>query len=149
MILLFKTNDDASVAKLAGYLQELNKNHEGKQVAFRITVKKNRAIRSNDQNARYWAILTAIAVVTGYTTDELHDYYKKKFNGKWILDEFVPSSTTVLDTLEFTVYMNKVQQHGKDFHNVKFVDPTAANYQAWLEEVDHNYNKMWAEISIE
>lgn len=144
--MLFNTNDDASVNRLANFLSDLNDQAKGKQISYRIDIKKNRAIRSTDQNARYWVLLKAIGVVTGYTKDELHEYYKTKFNRKWILDESVPVSTADLDTLEFTVYMNKVQDHGEKFHNLKFISEADIRYRAWLEEVDNNYNKMFAAI---
>lgn len=146
MIFLFKTNNDKSVQDLADKLQKLNDKHPGKEVTFKIEITLNRAIRSNDQNARYWAILKQICLETGYTKDELHDMYKKKFNSKWIADEEIGQSTSGLDTAQFTSYMNQVEHHGREFFKCQFRKPEDKDYLVWAETVNRDYSNMWLSV---
>jgi hypothetical protein len=89
--------------------------------------------RSNDQNARYWALLHAISEKVkpgngdGFSAETWHVYFKSKFlgcdeyampNGKTML---IPRSTADLDVSEFADYMTKL-------------DAWAAERDVWLED---------------
>lgn len=145
---IYRTNNTDSINKLAEIFQTLNDNHPGKEVAYKVELKLNRAIRPNDQNARYWVILQAIAVQSnsGNTTDDLHEFYKLKFNSKWVFDEQVPQSTTKLDTKEFTIYMNQVEEHARSFFHCVFRSPSDNDYIHWMENTQHHYANMWANV---
>jgi hypothetical protein len=145
MKFLYKTNNTDAINNLAEVFQGLNDKHPGKEVAYSVEVKLNRAIRSNDQNARYWVILQEIAVQSGSgnTADDLHEFYKMKFNSKWIIDEHVPQSTTKLDTKDFTIYMNQVEEHARSFFNCVFKNPGDDRYIEWMEGARERYNGMF------
>jgi len=69
--------------------------------------------RSTNQNRFYWAYLRIIEDETGNDSTDLHEYFKRIFlppryitvMGKTIK---VPSSTTDLDTADFSRYMEKI-----------------------------------------
>jgi len=88
---------------------------------FTVEIKQKREIRSLSQNALYWLWLTCIMAETGNDKDFLHEYFGKKYlpkESRIICREKVEItvSTTGLDTLQFTHYLNRVQQ----FANVEF-----------------------------
>lgn len=73
-----------------------------------ITAREFKAKRSNQQNARYWAFLTAYGEYLGYTRDEMHDICKYKFlrevvevNGEEVIKL---KSTPKTTTKEFAEY---------------------------------------------
>lgn len=146
MTILFHTNDDASIVKLANYIQELNDRHVGKQITYTIEIKKNRPIRSLDQNRYYWAILKHIGAHTGYTTDDLHKFYKLEFNNKYVFGKLIEESTANLDSKEFTIYVNQVKEHAKSFHGIKFKELADKDYETWEQIGQHNYNQMFAAL---
>lgn len=142
--IIFRTNNDASASELLAYFQKLNDDNAGKEVAFRVEVDKNRAIRSNDQNARYWAILRAISLAAGgMDQDELHETYKKKFNSKWVLDEQIGGSTKKMNTAQFTEYMNQVEHHARNFFNVIIPHKEDVKYIEWIETVNQDYKNQF------
>ena len=69
--------------------------------------------RSNQQNRYYWgAVLKAVSNHTGYSPDELHEFFKLKFNKEHISigkDEVtIGKSTSSLQTMEFEQYLSKI-----------------------------------------
>jgi len=87
---------------------------DDKQYIVDIKVKRKR--RTIDQNRLYWLWLSCIMDETGQHKDELHEFFKQHFLGvteTWCFNKyqvFVPSSTTKLDTLEMTHYLERIQQ---------------------------------------
>jgi hypothetical protein len=82
--------------------------------AVSVSVKPFKEARTDKQNNLYWAYLTEMAKASGHTKEELHDFFKKRFNLKTIevagvIDE-VGGSTTRMNTAEFTQYVEKVEQ---------------------------------------
>lgn len=143
---VFESNDDESVRKLSLYIEGLNQKDKDKKGKYIINIKKHFHNRSNEQNRRYRAILKTIGIHSGNTVDELHEMYKKKFHGKWILDELVGESTKNMDTREFTIYMNEVETHGKEFFNAVFKHPEDDKYLEWESQVNDHYNRMMISI---
>jgi len=79
-----------------------------------IEVGEYRRSRSAEQNARYWAIIGAIADHTGHSKDEIHEYCKQRFLPPRVIEidgqqVMVPTSTTTLSTAEFAAYMDQVE----------------------------------------
>lgn len=141
--LIYITNDERSLKQLAEYLDYLNKDkHEDKQVEYIINMKLNRPVRSDSQNKRYWAILQIIAKETGYSTDELHEVFKRRFNGKWVLDEMIGQSTSGLDSKDFSIYCKKVEVYAEDTFGIKIPRPEDKFYNAWLQMAKNNYDSM-------
>lgn len=146
MTFLFHTNDDESVVKLSQKLSDLNDRNKEKRVGYLVTIKKNKPVRGHDANAYYWVCLQQIAVLSGHTTEELHELYKLKFNNKYVIDEYVPQTTTDLDTREFSIYVNKVKEHARSFYAVDFREPQDEKYLEWMSQTKEQYDAMFAAI---
>jgi hypothetical protein len=142
--ILFKTNNSDDVHKLSAILDKMNDDHKGKEVEHIIEIKQNRPIRSVKANRYYRIVLQAIATASGDTDDALHEYYKKRFNGKQVIDEGVGQSTSDMDSAEFSNYVNRVKKHGEDFFNVTFVEPADKNYSIWEQITKNKYNEMFS-----
>ena len=82
------------------------KSLEGKFIE--IDLKQYRKKRSNQQNKYYWFCLNYIADITGYDPDELHT----TFRAIYLVDKSgkipIVRSTSSLNTLEFTEYIEKI-----------------------------------------
>lgn len=84
-----------------------------------IEIKREKKIRSLDQNAYYWGVvLKTISIDTGHTEQELHDILKAYIPKKTIpftkkdgtvLQIPVPRSTTELSTSEFSEYIERIR----------------------------------------
>lgn len=89
--------------------------HEGDQV--RITLSQPTKARSHPQNRYYWGVvLTMIAVETGHTTEEIHEYMKAMYLprhfiriGKSGKEQQLVKSTITLSTLEFEEYQDHIR----------------------------------------
>jgi hypothetical protein len=92
----------------------VNKLPDNKQYIVEIKVKREK--RSIPQNRLYWLWLTCLMDETGEHKDNLHEYFKQYYlgtNERIIFDRyriFVSISTTSLDTLQFTNYLNRIEQ---------------------------------------
>ena len=79
-----------------------------------IVIRKFEKTRSTDSNRLYWKWLEVIAGHTGYSKEELHEYFRKKY-GYWKnKDVFgvamaIPVSTTKYTTKQFSNYMTQVE----------------------------------------
>ena len=80
---------------------------------YELTIKKKVKKRTLDQNSLMWMWYKCIEDETGTPSQDIHDYYCKKFlrrkvvyNGK---EEVVVGSTSKLNTVEMTKYLNQVQ----------------------------------------
>jgi len=76
-------------------------------------VTKERANRSNPQNAYLWGVVyKIISEHTGFSVDEVHEFCKLEFNSKMVhigKDEVkIGLSTAIMNTLEFTEYIEKI-----------------------------------------
>jgi len=81
-----------------------------------IELKELKGKRSISANALYWLWLTCIEKETGNDKYELHEYFKLKYLGTEDVEIFGETitkikSTSVKDSAEFSIYMNKI----KDF----------------------------------
>jgi hypothetical protein len=93
-----------------------------------ITVEKQHATRSVDQNALYWAgYVNPLADYTGYTPLEMHAYLKKRFLPKQrieivdkrsgvVVDEqdLEQLTTTTLNKIEFGEYLDEIKAFALD-----------------------------------
>ena len=98
------------------YLHTLN----GKRVE--LTVEKLKHPRTNSQNRYYWGVVVhEIAKHTGHDPEQVHELLKQMFSPKWhypaglIGAAGIPTSTTRLDTLEFTDYIEKCRLWANEF----------------------------------
>lgn len=141
--IIWRTNDIKSSENLYSHLNFLKAKAKGKCIDYLITIKQNRAVRSISQNSYYWIILQAIAAETGDTSENLHEWYKIQYNSIEFRGVRIGQSTTDLDTEEFTVYLNKVIAHARDFHNVYIPDPKDRAYSAWEQITKESYNALF------
>lgn len=144
--LLLRTNDQRSLENLSTYIEYLNDQHKGKQVEYIVEIKKNRPIRSVSANRFYWAILKDIASHTGYREDEMHEFFKKKFNSKTVLNELIGESTSNLDSKEFSTYCKQVKDYAKEMFDLIIPDPSDRHYAVWEQITHEKYNAMYNSI---
>lgn len=81
--------------------------------AIRITLDEDKDTRTSGQNRLYWHYLGLIESETGNDSDDLHEYFKRKHLPPRLVNIFnkeiqLPATTTKLDTLEFTNYLDKI-----------------------------------------
>ncbi len=107
--MVFRVVNEQTKAVAISYIQKLQ---EGKQYNISISLKREK--RSIQQNRLYHLWLNCISSETGNDVDALHDYFKDRFLSRKVEifgDECsVGTSTTKLNTAEFTAFLDKVQQ---------------------------------------
>lgn len=79
-----------------------------------LTLKPYKLTRSQEQNARYWLIISKIAEHTGHDRSELHEMFKARFLGMAsteIAGETIKHqrSSARLKVNEFSEYMEQVE----------------------------------------
>lgn len=84
--------------------------------------------RSSQANRYYWGVvLAAISEHTGYEQDELHEYFKKRFNPVFVSlgdgEEIVGGSTSRMDTSTFHDYVERIRRFALTELNVMTPDP--------------------------
>lgn len=102
--------------------------------AITLTLKTNRRTRSSNQNAYYWGVVVKLIqerlVELGHEVSELetHEFLKGKFNYRTLdledghsLD--LPCSTKELTTVDFMIYVEKIQQFASQMLGVYIPDP--------------------------
>jgi hypothetical protein len=103
-------------------------------IELEVTVKRQRATRSQQQNRYYWGVvMQMLSEHTGYTPDEMHEFCKMKFipkrlavqDGNGVIkDEFVlGGSTRELNTIDFGEYVDSVRQWAAEDLDVVIPDP--------------------------
>lgn len=136
--------------EIGRYLQSLDKSHK-----YVIEIKQHRDGRSLSQNNLYWMWLTVIVNETGQGTgdkksdcDKLHQKYRRKFLKQEEITEdgevqYEILSTADLNTLEFTVYLNRIRQDVLDEFNIDLPDPKSVTYADWMK-IDTDYEKIFS-----
>jgi hypothetical protein len=105
-----------------------------------LEYKKHRATRSNSQNKYYWrVVIKMIAEETGNEENDVHDFLRGRFIGKeekkhYVLDaenprikhevtEYVPMTTTDLNTVEFENYLTRCREWASEWANIFIPQP--------------------------
>lgn len=142
--ILWTTNDNDSIRRLSNHLEYLSEEqHKGQYVEFVIEIKRNRPVRSVKANRYYWAVLKHISTYSGHDEDEMHEYYKKKFNPVEVMGETIGGSTKDLDVAEFKIYVEKVKKHAKDTFEANIPEPQDKHYLVWEKVTKDNYDAMF------
>ena len=94
------------------YFNQCIQNFEGKEIVIKIS--KYSQNRSDRQNRYYWMYLKIIQDETGNDSLDMHEYFKRIFLPPVFITVFnkeikIPASTTKLDKLQFTEYINKIE----------------------------------------
>lgn len=83
-----------------------------------IVITEHKAKRSDQQNRRYWALLNDIAEAAWldgkrFSADAWHEHFKRLLIGSEELPGGgqVGLSTTTLDVMEFSTYMDKIEAY--------------------------------------
>ena len=95
---------------------------------YRVFVLDYKKIRSTQQNRYYWScVVGELSHHTGYIPEEMHEILNHKFNLQtaYLVDEIIEygSSTTLLNSKEFTDYIEKIKIWAINELNVKIPDP--------------------------
>jgi len=89
-----------------------------------VTVEKLKHPRTGQQNRWYWGVVVAeIAKHTGHDPEQVHEFLKQMFSPKWYMDPLpptrqtmaVPTSTTMLDTIQFVDYTERCRMWANDY----------------------------------
>lgn len=99
-----------------------------------VTVKRQRATRSQLQNRYYWGVVIALlSEHTGYTPDEVHDCMKMQFipkrmavadgNGVIHGEYVLGGSTREMNTIDFGDYMESIREWAAETLDVVIPDP--------------------------
>ena len=99
--------------------------------------------RTISQNALMWMWFKCMEEATGTPKDDFHDYYKAKFLGREIaMGERVvrvTGSTTDLNTLQMTVYLNQIQADAAAEFGINLPLPADLHYQDFVDEYKSKY----------
>jgi hypothetical protein len=111
---------------------------DGKK-AWEVTLRVWRKPRTINQNRLYWMWLTLLSDETGNDRDDLHDYFRRKYlpwSQKDVMGEtmFLVSSTTKLDTKQFTDYLENIRREGSQL-GVYLPSPGDPAWPAFEEQV--------------
>src|SRR5512133_3829323 len=98
-----------------------------------VEVIEKRAGRTLSQNALYWLWLTCIEHETGMDRNDLHDIFKKK----WLIpkkiimfgSEVERYSTADLTTLQFKMYLDKIQVFASTELSITLPDPESQYWE--------------------
>lgn len=99
-----------------------------------VILEKKHATRSLAQNAWYFGgIVAAISDYTGYTPDEVHEFCKAKFlpnrvtmadkNGEVVEEVVVGRSTSTLNKIEFSDYIENIRKWAAESLDLNIHDP--------------------------
>ncbi len=114
-------------------LTEWINQHKDHKITLSIEVRKKK--RSNPQNSYYWSVVVPmirdgiVNMGNDCTLEEAHELLKMKFNYKEIVNEEsgevvqLPKSTTKLNTIDFTEYLEKIQRFAATFLNIVIPSP--------------------------
>lgn len=112
----------------------------GGKVRWTFECKQFRRPRSNAANKTLWMWYHVLSADTGVSVDDLHEYCKRKFlparevavpDGKTIR---LPGSTRLLDSKQFSDYMNCVQEWAIDTLGSVLPDPSNAGFDAMIAQ---------------
>lgn len=107
---------------------------------YTVAISRVRKKRTTDQNSLYWMWLKCVADETGNTTDDLHEWCKRKFLSPRVVEicgeraEIAPS-TASLDTSDMTTYLNSVQAWAASELGITLPSPEDRYY----EDFENNY----------
>ncbi len=89
-------------------------------------IRIDKSPRSISANNYYHVLLNILSEHTGHEHYELHEYFKNKFLPKFVRKrgkEFMPGSTSELNSDEFNVFLEKVKLFSIEFFELELPDP--------------------------
>lgn len=108
---------------------------------YTVKIVRKTQPRTVSQNSLMWMWYKCMEESTGQPKEDFHDYYKAKFlarpiaiKGKWVK---VVGSTTDLNTLQMSDYLEKVKADAAVEFGITLPLPEDRNYQSFI-----NYYKI-------
>lgn len=105
---------------------------------YTLSIKRKTKPRTISQNALMWMWFKYMEEHTGTPKEDFHDYYKTQYLKRYI--EIggrlvrVIRSTTELNTIEMTDYLNKIQADAATEFRINLPLPADRNYQSFIDE---------------
>ena len=144
---LYTTNIPAKRKEIGDYLTYLDAKHKGKEVHYMVEIKMNKPIRSVSANSYYWVVITAIANEIGEIKERVHQWYALEYLGEEFQGKMIARSTTDLDSMEFKIYVEKVKQHAREFHEIGYIpEPADKTYAVWEKMTKDRYDAIFASL---
>lgn len=115
----------------------IDKLPEGKR--YDVSVKVHREKRTVDQNRLLFLWIGCISHETGYFKDEVHEILKKKFLGTQAFEMWGEKvervkSTTSLDTKQFSLYLERIQQFASVEMGIVLPDPKDQYFEQFYQQ---------------
>lgn len=130
---LVKVNGVVNMDKSFEFLCSLLPNGE-----YKVRIAKEVKPRTVSQNALMWMWYKCMEEVTGQPKEDFHDYYKAKYlsrevaiGSRWVN---VVGSTTDLNTLQMTHFLEKVKADAAIEFGIILPLPADRNYQEFVNE---------------
>lgn len=105
---------------------------------YTLSIKRKTKPRTISQNALMWMWFKYMEEYTGTPKEDFHDYYKARFLGRDIEIRgrlvHVIGSTTELNTLQMTDYLNKIQADAATEFRIPLPLPADRQYQSFIDE---------------
>lgn len=103
-------------------------------VKVELVIKKHRRKRTIPQNSYYFGVvLDLISEASGYTTEELHELFKRLYLKKQIViggkNYDVSISTRKLNTDQFSKYIEKIKRFAEIKLSLRIPDPNEIDYE--------------------
>lgn len=131
--ILTKQNGAVHMDKSFDYLCSLLRNG-----TYTVKITRKTQPRTISQNALMWMWFKCMEDATGTPKNDFHDYYKAKFLGreiavgsKWV---HVIGSTTELNSLQMTEYLNRIQVDAAQEFGISLPLPADRHYQNFISE---------------
>lgn len=105
---------------------------------YTLSIKRKTKPRTISQNALMWMWFKCMEEHTGTPKEDFHDYYKTQYLKRYI--EIggrlvrVIRSTTELNTIEMTDYLNKIQADAATEFKINLPLPADMPYQSFIDE---------------
>ena len=131
--ILTKRDGVVSMDKSFEYLCSLLRNG-----IYTVKIVRKTEPRTISQNSLMWMWYKCMEEATGTPKEDFHDYYKAKYlsrdvavGNRWYR---VTGSTTDLNTLQMTNFLNKVQADAATEFGITLPLPADRHYQSFIDE---------------
>lgn len=130
---LTKRNGAVTMDKSFELMTSLLRNGE-----YTVKIVRKTQPRTISQNSLMWMWYKCMEEATGQRKEDFHDYYKTKFlsrqaaiGGRWLT---IVGSTTDLNTLQMTSYLEKVKADAATEFGITLPLPEDRNYHDFVTE---------------
>lgn len=115
---------------------------------YSIEIKKVRKPRSMDQNGWLWGciypILLEALLNEGWeftSVEQVHEFFKSQMTADKVVNKHTgeiiefPGSTSIMDTVTFSTYCEKLREYALEFLNIEIPDPNP-NWKAYEKNTE-------------